>query len=202
MDGYLGEIKIWAGMWAPRGWMFCQGQILEIRQNTVLYTLLQQTYGGNGQTTFALPNLCGRVPIGVGQIGAKTNIYQQGRIGGSETHTLQSNELANHSHSFGGTFNATSALKGATDGTSTNSVDTTKDTYLDATGVKAGLSANANIYATNATQFAYIKGVETTISAGSGSTGTTGNSAPFSIVQPYLPMNYIICVYGSYPEQE
>ena len=64
MEGYIAEIRMFAGNFAPRGWAFCQGQILSIAQNTALFSLLGTTYGGNGQTTFALPDLRGRVPVG------------------------------------------------------------------------------------------------------------------------------------------
>ena len=67
MEGYIAEIRMFAGNFAPRNWAFCQGQILSIAQNTALFSLLGTTYGGNGQTTFALPDLRGRVPVGTGQ---------------------------------------------------------------------------------------------------------------------------------------
>ncbi|MEO8169078.1 MAG: tail fiber protein [bacterium] len=82
---------------APRGWAFCQGQILPIAQNQALFSLLGTTYGGNGQTTFALPDLRGRVPIGEGQ-GPGLSAYFLGQQGGAETHTLTANEMPAHTH--------------------------------------------------------------------------------------------------------
>lgn len=67
MEGTIGEIRMFAGNFAPRTWAICQGQIMSISQNTALFAILGTTYGGDGQTTFALPNLAGRVPVGVGQ---------------------------------------------------------------------------------------------------------------------------------------
>jgi len=81
MDEYLGMIKIFAGNFAPRGWAFCSGQILSIHQNTALFSLLGTTYGGNGQTTFALPDLRGRAPIAFGQ-GPGLSSYALGETGG------------------------------------------------------------------------------------------------------------------------
>lgn len=83
MDGYLGMIMLWAGTWAPQNWMFCQGQLLQVQQNAALFSLLGNTYGGDGRTTFALPDLRGRVPVGVGQQPGGTN-YLLGKYGGNE----------------------------------------------------------------------------------------------------------------------
>ena len=83
----LAEVRLFAGNFAPRGWMFCYGQILSIAQNTALFSLLGTTYGGNGQTTFALPDLRGRVPRGTGQ-GSGLDSVNLGEMAGSPTHTL------------------------------------------------------------------------------------------------------------------
>ena len=96
-EPFLAEIVLFAGNFAPRGWAFCQGQILSIAQNTALFSLLGTTYGGNGQTTFALPDLRGRVPIGTGQ-GPGLSSFSLGQVGGAETHTLTVQELASHNH--------------------------------------------------------------------------------------------------------
>jgi microcystin-dependent protein len=96
-DNYLGEIKLWSGTFAPRFWAFCNGQLLPIAQNQALFALLGTTYGGNGQTTFALPNLQGRVPIGAGQ-GNGLTIRALGEVGGVASHTLLLTELPSHTH--------------------------------------------------------------------------------------------------------
>jgi microcystin-dependent protein len=97
MDPILGQIIIFAGNFAPRGWALCDGQLLPISQNTALFSLLGTTYGGDGRTTFALPDLRGRVPIHAGQ-GPGLSNYALGARGGSESTTLTTNNLPAHSH--------------------------------------------------------------------------------------------------------
>ncbi|OLE54873.1 MAG: phage tail protein [Acidobacteria bacterium 13_1_20CM_3_53_8] len=98
-EPYLGMIIIVPYNFAPRGWAFCAGQILPIAQNTALFSLLGTTFGGNGQTTFALPDLRGRYPIGVGQ-GPGLSNYDLGQVAGKENVTLTVNNLAPHLHTF------------------------------------------------------------------------------------------------------
>ena len=97
MEPFLGEIRLVAFAFAPRGWALCAGQLLPISQNTALFSLLGTTYGGDGMTTFALPDLRGRVPVGAGQ-SATGSGYELGSTGGKETVTLATNELPRHSH--------------------------------------------------------------------------------------------------------
>jgi microcystin-dependent protein len=96
-EPFLGEIKLVPYNFAPRGWAFCDGQILSIAQNTALFSLIGTTYGGNGQTTFALPDLRGRVAIEVGQ-GPGLSNYDLGQVGGEESHTLTQGEMPAHTH--------------------------------------------------------------------------------------------------------
>jgi len=91
-EPFLSEIKIVSFNFAPKGWALCNGQLLPINQNQALFALLGTTYGGNGQTTFALPNLQGRVPIHFG------NNHTLGEVAGEENHTLNINEMAAHAH--------------------------------------------------------------------------------------------------------
>src|SRR6476469_8745709 len=96
-EPFLGSIIIFGGNFAPKGWAMCNGQILAINQNTALFSLLGTTYGGNGTTTFALPDLRGRVPVGMGQ-GPGLSPMTEGQVGGTETVTLTVNQLPNHNH--------------------------------------------------------------------------------------------------------
>ena len=96
-EPFLGMIAIYGFNFAPRGWAFCNGQILAIAQNTALFSLLGTTYGGNGQTTFALPNLQSRVPIHFGQ-GPGLSSYDLGQSAGSESVTLTTNQMPQHNH--------------------------------------------------------------------------------------------------------
>ena len=96
-EPFLGEIRLFPYNFAPRGWAFCQGQLLSIAQNTALFSLLGTTYGGNGQTTFALPDLRGRVPLSSGQ-GPGLSFYTLGEQGGVENVTLIQQQMPAHNH--------------------------------------------------------------------------------------------------------
>lgn len=98
-EGFIGEVRMFAGNFAPRGWAFCDGQLLAISNNTALFSILGTTYGGDGRTTFALPDLRGRVAVGVGQGPGLTN-RRQGERYGAETSTLTVANLPAHNHSI------------------------------------------------------------------------------------------------------
>ncbi len=99
-EPFLAEVRIVGFNFAPRGWAFCDGQILPINQNQSLYSLLGTTYGGDGRTSFALPDLRGRTPIHVGSSNGSTHLL--GQKGGEETHTLNAAEMPQHKHSVQG----------------------------------------------------------------------------------------------------
>src|SRR5690242_10004145 len=96
---YVGEIRMFAGNFAPAGWMFCEGQLLPISENETLFNLIGTTYGGDGQSTFALPDLQGRVPVHMGT-GSSGTPYVIGEQGGVESVTLTLNQIPNHTHAF------------------------------------------------------------------------------------------------------
>jgi microcystin-dependent protein len=108
MEPFLGQIQLFGFGWAPKGWALCNGQLLSISANTALFSLLGTTYGGNGQTTFALPDLRGRVPLGQGQ-GPGLSPYDLGEVGGVEAVTLSAAEVGRHNHGVQGS--ATGASK-------------------------------------------------------------------------------------------
>lgn len=110
-EQFLGEIRMFTGNFAPRGWALAQGQIMFIAQNPALFSILGTTYGGNGQTTFALPNLQGRVPIGVGG-SLNANL---GSTGGQTYVTLNSTQLPAHNHSLNVSSNAATTSQSGTD---------------------------------------------------------------------------------------
>lgn len=182
MEGTIGEIRMFAGNFAPRTWAFCANQILPIAQNTALFSILGTTYGGNGQTTFALPDFRGRVAIGTGQGPGLPNVTL-GELAGSQTVTLTINNMPAHNHALTGTvtLQANNDSTGLTD---------------DASGSRLGLPST-NIY---------TKAVDTLVSmAPAVSTlqvGVNGGSQPFSIMPPYLGMNYIICMFGIFPSRD
>ncbi|MBO9676849.1 MAG: phage tail protein [Acidovorax sp.] len=179
-EPFIGEIVLFAGNFPPRGWAFCQGQILSIAQNTALFSILGTTYGGNGQTTFALPDLRGRVPIGTGQ-GPGLPAVNQGEMAGTPTHTLIVTEMPAHNHP-----GAAVSIPAST-----------------SAGTQVAPGGGAVPAASNQRNAQYTASGpnDTALSGSSSPTGVTGNNQPFSIMQPYLGLNYIIAVQGIYPSR-
>jgi microcystin-dependent protein len=125
---YMSEIRIFSFNYAPKGWAMCNGQFLPINQNQALFSLLGTMYGGNGQTTFALPDLRGRVPFHI------DNGFTQGQAGGEEFHTVNQNELPSHTHALTGNTAVVGAASNATAATPTNNfwANTGKNVYSSA----------------------------------------------------------------------
>ena len=171
VETFLGEIRMFAGNFAPTGWAFCQGQLLPIAQNQALFSLLGTTYGGDGRTTFALPDLRGRVPVGFGQ-GPGLSNREIGEKFGSELVTLNINQMPSHNH----TVNAVTSE--GNQNLPTNSLPANTKT-LD----KEYSDANAN----------------TTMKATM--VNPTGGSQPFGVSQPSLGVNFIIALQGIYPSR-
>ncbi len=184
MEPLLASIQLFAGNFAPRGWAFCQGQILSIAQHTALFSLLGTTYGGNGQTTFALPDLRGRVPVGTGQ-GPGLPFINLGEMSGESTHTLIITEMPAHNH----TAIVQGNVKASTDGPTTNN----PSGAYPATGSRS--VAMDNIYAsTNPNAQMGANGINATANI-----GIAGGSQPHNNMQPFLGLNYIIAMEGIYP---
>lgn len=181
MEEYLAIIKIFGGNFAPRGWLMCQGQILSIAQNTALFSLLGTTYGGNGQTTFALPDLRGRAPVGFGQ-GPGLSRYDLGQVSGTENVTLTLNNLPAHNHAVTGSVK----LPVNSDSSST---DNPEEAFPAPT--------SSNIYNSSASNGAYAGNLAVNLS-----TGSAGNNVPVGIMQPTLAVNYIICAAGIFPSRD
>jgi microcystin-dependent protein len=181
MDEYIGIIKLFGGNFAPKGWLMCNGQLLSISANTALFSLIGTTYGGDGVSTFALPNLQSRVPIGMGQ-GPGLSTYVQGQTGGTENNTILLTNMPPHNHQ---------AVLNVSNGDSTIGAAT------------AGASI-ATPGALNGRSFAPTLGFNTTTPAtalnnASVSVGVAGSGLPVNNIQPYIAMNYIICTEGVYP---
>jgi microcystin-dependent protein len=193
MEAYLATIMGWAPNFAPRGWAFCWGQILSIAQNTALFSLIGTTYGGNGQTTFALPNLASRFPIGAGQ-GPGLNTYVLGQVGGTESTMLTINNLPTHIHPVTG-LNA--GLTVATSAASTTQSSATATSILGASNFPdsgTGGTTDVNSYAPSNANPTVTINVPV-----SGNTGPAGGNQPFSIMPPYLAINWIIALEGIFP---
>lgn len=176
MEGYIAQIIMFAGNFAPRSWAFCQGQLLSIAQNTALFSLLGTTYGGNGQTTFGLPDFRGRIAIGTGQGPGLPNM-SLGQQGGAASVTLTINNMPAHNHTAVTTVGATS-LNASSEEPAGN---------IPATQVN-------NFYAPANTANGALGGVSTTV-------GIAGGSQPFDNHPPYLGMNYVICLFGLFPSR-
>lgn len=174
-DPFIGEIRMFAGNFAPTGWALCQGQILAIAQNTALFSLLGTTYGGNGQTTFALPDLRGRSPMQQGQ-GPGLSPRTLGEQGGSETVTLLTNQMPAHTHSH-----LASGAQGD---------QVTPEGNFDA----VLLDPN-----TQQPQSQYGAAANTTMNPTT--IGAAGGSQPHSNMSPFLCLNFIIALEGIYPSR-
>ena len=190
MDFYLAMIMMFGGNFNLRGWLFCDGSLLSIAQNTAFFSLLGTMYGGDGQTTFAIPDLRGRVPIGMGQ-GAGLQNYTIGEKGGAESTLLAITNLPGHNHSADQNLIVRSAATTAA-GTSAVPGPTLVPALLPRLG--GGPSATTvkgyGVYDGSTTMEQSIV---------SGAVGFTGGSQPFDNRSPYLVMNYIICSEGLYP---
>ena len=203
MDEYMAMIKLFAGNFAPRSFMFCQGQILSMAQNTALYSLLGTTYGGNGVQTFSLPDLRSRVPAGTGQ-GPGLSNYVLGQFAGTESVTLLSTNMPAHVHAQALTSTSNSSQAGTAIAAAGDAI-TPLNNYL-ALSPKIGSGPNATqlkTYATAAagTPVALAGGAITTSTTTSGNTAVAGGSQPVSIMQPYLAINYVITTEGLYPSR-
>ncbi|GGB46973.1 microcystin dependent MdpB family protein [Tistrella bauzanensis] len=197
MDGvYLGAIFLWAPNFAPRGYSFCHGQLISISQNDALFSLLGTTYGGDGQTTFGLPDLKGRVPVGVGQ-GPGLSNYTLGQTSGTETVTLTRNNLAYHSHTV------TTALQtavpvltaAATDAAPTNATHLATGNYVQ-TNAPGTPTRPSDIFLATGTAEGTLNGGQIN---GSLLVGSSGMNLPTNIMQPFSTLNYITPLYGIYP---
>ncbi|MBR1164843.1 phage tail protein [Bradyrhizobium elkanii] len=172
-DQFLAEIRIFPFNFAPNGWAFCGGQILPISQNTALFSLLGVTYGGNGTTNFALPNMQGNAPAAPGQ-GPGLSPYDLGETTGSPNVTLLQNQLPLHNHPVNvGTQDAA-------------------DVQVPGPTRILGRSANA---------FAYVPGSPTPTLTQMNATmiGMTGGNQPHNNMQPYLTLNFCIALQGIFP---
>lgn len=180
MDAYIGLMFAFGGNFAIRGYALCSGQLLPIAQNTALFSILGTTYGGNGQTTFALPDLRGRAPIGVGQ-GPGLSNYDLGEVSGSEATTLIAGNLPAHNHPL---------LVSNTPGT---------------TGIPASNTAFAKGPASGTGPNATFAKTYTTASPNTAiaplSIGMSGNAQPLSVLSPTLTVTWLIVLEGIFPSR-
>lgn len=168
-DAYVAEIRIFPFNFAPAGWTTCNGQLLSISQNTALFSLLGTTYGGNGQTNFALPDLAGYAPMQPGD-GPGLSLRDLGEIGGEETVTLLASEMPSHSHVLGA-----------------NTLDPA-DTNVPSTSATFAASSGGALYQTSS---------DTTMAADE--LANVGGDLPHNNMQPYLTLTFCIALQGQFP---
>ena len=170
---YVGEIRMFAGNFAPNGWMFCQGQTLPISENDVLFQLIGTTYGGDGQETFNLPNLASRVPIHSGT-GPDGTTYQIGEMAGTETVTLTVQQIPGHNHP---------AL-------ATNSQGTSQSPAGAVLATPTTSQPNVVMY-----------GTDSVAAMNNAAIGPQGGGQPHENTQPFLCIDFIISLFGIFPSQ-
>lgn len=171
-EPYVGEIRMFAGNFAPNGWMFCEGQTLAISENEVLFQLIGTTYGGDGEQTFNLPNLASRVPIHMGT-GPDGTTYQLGETGGVEEVTLTTQQIPIHSHTML-CNNGDGAKTSDPQNTYASTTDLSQYSTLGSDGSQMGSPMISEI---------------------------AGGSQPHTNLQPFLCINFIISLFGVFPSQ-
>lgn len=172
-EPFTAEIRIFAGNFAPRGWAFCDGQLLPVSQNTALFSLIGTTYGGDGRSTTALPNLQGRAAMHPGR-GPGLTARRLGQRGGVEMVTLSEAQMPNHNHTMMAVVNQ-GAVK-----TPSNTRTLARSRF--GTAYQSNTSSNLTAMADQALP-------------------NTGGSQPHNNLQPFLAMNFIIALVGLYPSR-
>ena len=170
---YVGEIRLFAGSFAPNGWAFCNGQQMAIAENDTLFNLIGTTYGGDGQETFNLPNLSGRTPVHQGTGGGLSN-YIIGEAAGVETTTLSTQQIPVHNHT---------PLAAATADVATPTIGT---------GFANETTSASGVYI-------YAQPSGNSVNMLNAAVQVTGGSQPHENMQPFLCISYIISLYGVYP---
>ena len=175
---YVGEIRLFAGNFPPQGWAFCDGSLISISENDVLFTLIGTTYGGDGQNTFALPDFRGRAPISV------SSGNSMGQMGGTETVTLTVSQIPAHRHPM-----QVANVPGTTN--------------VPSPGVMPAKAADIEFPGGTKQVMTYAKdNAEVKIQANPQSVNPQGFSQPHDNMKPFVGINYIISLYGIFPSQQ
>lgn len=181
MDPFIGQIDIFGFNYAPTGWSFANGATLPIQQYAALFSVLGMQFGGDGQRNFQLPNLQGRLPLGMGN-GAGLTPRVIGQVAGSETVTINTNNLPAHNHASQVSVTSNKA----------NSTDPTAGAYLGNANDTNG-TAIPNIYLTDSKP--------PLVNLNSGVTSSTGGNQPIPIMNPFLVLNFCIALQGIFPSR-
>lgn len=183
MEPTLGEVRMFAGNFAPRAWALCEGQLLAINSNQALFSILGTTYGGDGRTSFGLPDLRGRGPISPGT-GPGLPSYREGQRGGATTNVLNVTQIPAHNH--------TGAVRVSSGNATQN--EATNGTSIATPGTGSGRSFIPTAGFNTATP-------DVTLNTNSVITGNTGGNQAINNMQPFLSLYYIICIQGLFPSR-
>jgi microcystin-dependent protein len=175
-DAYLGEIRIFGGSYAPPSWRLCDGELLQITTHTALFSILGTYYGGDGRTTFALPDLMGRAAVGAGQAPGRP-FRSLGKPYGTETVQLSREQMPQHNHPM---------VASATPGNTRNPTQPS--------GQPVNLARSGD-------GFAYKNPVVNVLPMNAAAIGPSGAGQPHENMQPYLALSFIICVEGIFPKK-
>ncbi len=206
MDGTLAEIRGFAGTFNPKNWVFCYGQLMPINNNQALFALIGDYYGGDGRTNFGIPDLRGRVPVGSGA-GPGLYPYQLAQMGGYQQINLTTNEMPKHNHAAVATVGASAVGGTATATMNVNNSDgenrTPAGNYLGLSGgdiyqdtPSAGSILNSGAITVD------TSGLRVAVGDVSVQIGDTGKGQPFPVIQPYLCIQWIMCVDGLFPQRD
>jgi microcystin-dependent protein len=168
---FIGEIRMFAGSFAPAGWAFCAGQLMAISENDALFTLIGTTYGGDGQETFGIPDLQGRIPLHMGTNPATGTTYVIGQKSGTESVTITREQLPTHAHGF-----------------------------IASTGPATGNTPANNVVAESTTINVYIEDTPTG-ALNPAALAPAGGSQAHENMQPFLVVSFIISLFGIFPSQ-
>ena len=201
MDPFVGQVSIFGFIFPPKGWAFCQGQLLPLSQNIALFSILGTSYGGNGVSTFALPNLQGKAAVGAGQ-GPGLSAYSLGDTGGQAAVALQSPQMPSHRHAFVASTSAATApspqgnMLARAARPVVHAAEAPAEMEVAAPGpapAPAPTEIDANFYSENAAN-------ARTALAG-GAIGASGGNQPHNNMQPYLALNFCIALQGVMPQR-
>ena len=176
----IGEIRMFGGNFAPRAWALCDGQLLPINQNTALFSIIGTIYGGDGRTTFALPDIRGRCVLGPGN-GPGLSDYREGAKGGHENNTMTVATMPSHTHSY--SFKVSDQLPFQGQASIVSQMTVTLTNGDTATGTRYSATNNGNMH-----QDAFAL-------------ANTGNGQSFNNMMPFQTVNYVICLQGVFPSR-
>ena len=171
-EPFIGEIRMFGGSFAPAGWAMCQGQLMPISQNDALFNLIGTTYGGDGQSTFGIPDLQGRIPIHAGQGPGISQSYMIGEMAGTETVTLTTNQMPIHNHAMQASAS-----------------------------IGQNAQPQGGVYAQVSTGFLFSEPFDPLVNMNAQMIAPVGGSQPHDNMMPFLVLTFILSLFGVFPSQ-